>query len=340
MTFVLTRTPYRVSFFGGGSDYPDWYLKHGGAVLSTTINKYCYITARHLPKITGIAHRVVWRHVETVETVHDILHPAVREGMKFLDFDDTIGLEITYQGDLPARAGIGSSSTFAVGLLHALRTLRGEQPSSNELAEDAIHLERNLLHDRVGSQDQMAAAYGGLNYIEFKTDGSVSVQPVKLPETHFDNLNNHLLLFFTGRQRTASKVAESVISNLKNREKEIFNMKAMADEGLKMLLNNDMEAFGHLLHESWILKRQISDQVSNEFVDRIYSTARDNGAWGGKLLGAGQSGFMCFVAPPSRRQQVIASLKDIGNFVPFELDTHGSEVVYSSGISVSKNIAT
>ncbi len=333
MTFVITRTPYRISFFGGGSDYPEWYLKHGGAVLSSTINKYCYISARHLPKIMGIVHRVVWRHVENVETMHDILHPAVREGMKFLKFDDSIGLEINYQGDLPARAGMGSSSTFAVGLLNALRTLRGEKPSAHSLATDAIHLERNLLHDRVGSQDQTAAAYGGLNYIEFKTDGEIAVRPVKLAKPVYDKLNQHLLLFFTGRQRTASNVAESVIRNLENRKDQITRMQAMAVEGSKILQAGDMESFGHLLHEAWTLKRGISDQVSSEFIDRVYGIGRENGAWGGKLLGAGQSGFMCFVAPPERRQQVIAALDDIGTVVPFELDSLGSRVVYSADVA-------
>lgn len=331
MTFVLTRTPYRISFFGGGSDYPDWYLKHGGAVLSSTMNKYCYISARHLPKVTGVvAHRIMWRHVETVETVHDILHPAVREGLKFLEFDDSVGIEITYQGDLPARAGVGSSSTFAVGLLNALRTMRGEKPTVHDLATEAIHLERNILHDNVGSQDQLAAAYGGLNYIEFRQDGKLEVQKIQLPKQYFENLNGHLLLFFTGRQRTASKIAESVIRNIDKRGDQIRRLMEMAKEGFDMLTSNDIEAFGHLLDESWTLKRQISDQVSNEFVDRIYQLARDNGAWGGKLLGAGQSGFMCFVAPPDRHPQIVNSLTDIGSFVSFRLDTHGTEVVYSS----------
>jgi len=333
MTFVITRTPYRISFFGGGSDYPEWYLKHGGAVLSTSINKYVYITARHLPKIGGLVHRVIWRHVETVETVHDILHPAVREGMKFLKFDDSTGLEITYQGDLPARSGMGSSSTFAVGLINALRTVRGEKPDAKDLTADAIHLERNILRDRVGSQDQAAAAYGGLNYIEFGKDDSISVSPIKLSQDHFDNLNKHLLLFFTGRQRTASSVAEAVIKNLGDRTAQVSRMQAMAAEGVGVLQSGDIEAFGKLLHEAWTLKRGISDQVSSEFIDRVYAVARENGAWGGKLLGAGQAGFMCFVVPPERREQVTAKLADIGTFVPFQLGTSGTQVVYSADVA-------
>lgn len=332
MTFVITRTPYRISFFGGGSDYPEWYLQHGGAVLSSTINKYCYITARHLPKIGGIIHRVVWRHVETVETVHDILHPAVREGMKYLNFDDSMGLEINYQGDLPARSGMGSSSTFAVGLINALRTVRGEKPDVNSLVTDAIHLERNLLKDRVGSQDQTAAAYGGLNFIEFGKDDKISVRPIKLPQQHFDKFNQHLLLFFTGRQRTASSVAEAVINKLKDRYAQVTRMQAMATEGLAMLQGGDIEGFGHLLHDAWMLKRGISDHVSTEFIDRVYALARENGAWGGKLLGAGQAGFMCFVVPPEKHERFIAVLNDIGTFVPFQLDTSGTQVVYSAGL--------
>lgn len=336
MTFVITRTPYRISFFGGGSDYPEWYLKRGGAVLSSSINKYIYITARHLPKIGGVVHRIVWRHVETVETLHDILHPAVREGMKYLNFDDSQGFEINYQGDLPARSGMGSSSTFAVGLINALRTVRGEKPGVHSLVTDAMHLERDLLKDRVGSQDQTAAAYGGLNYIEFGTDGAISVRPVKLTKPHFDKLNQHLLLFFTGRQRTASSVAEAVIRNLNDRQAQVTRMQAMAAEGMGILQTGDMEAFGQLLHEAWILKRGISDQVSSEFIDRVYALAREQGAWGGKLLGAGQAGFMCFVVPPERQAQVIAKLDDIGTFVPFQLDTSGSQVVYSADVATSR----
>lgn len=336
MTFVITRTPYRISFFGGGSDYPEWYLKHGGAVLSSSINKYVYITARHLPKIGGVVHRVVWRHVETVETLYDILHPAVREGMKYLNFDDSIGFEINYQGDLPARSGMGSSSTFAVGLINALRTVRGETPSVHSLATDAIHLERELLKDRVGSQDQAAAAYGGLNYIEFGTDGAIAVRPVKLAAPLFDKLNRHLLLFFTGRQRTASSVAEAVIRNLDDRKTQVKRMQAMAAEGMGILQTGNLEAFGRLLHEAWMLKRGISDQVSSEFIDRVYALARENGAWGGKLLGAGQAGFMCFVVPPDKQAQVIAKLDDIGTFVPFQLDTSGTQVVYSADVIASR----
>jgi D-glycero-alpha-D-manno-heptose-7-phosphate kinase len=335
MTFVITRTPYRVSFFGGGSDYPEWYLKHGGAVLSSSIDKYCYITARHMPKFMGLTHRVVWRHVETVETLHDILHPAVREGLKFLGYDDSIGLEIHYQGDLPARSGMGSSSTFAVGLLHALRSVRGEKPGAHSLATEAIHLERNLLKDDVGSQDQMAAAHGGLNYIEFKTNGDIVVNPVNIPKPHFDTLNQHLLLFFTGRQRTASSVAQAVIRNLAERQAQVKRMQAMAKEGLDILQKGDIQAFGTLLDEAWALKRSISSQISTDFIDRIYQTARENGAWGGKLLGAGQSGFMCFVAPPSAHAALISKLNDIGTFVPFKLDVSGTQVVYSANSSVS-----
>ena len=330
MTFVITRTPYRISFFGGGSDYPEWYLQHGGAVLSSSINKFVYITARHMPKIMGVAHRIVWRHVETVDTVHDILHPAVREGLKYLHFDDSKGLEIHYQGDLPARSGMGSSSTFAVGLINALRTMRGEKPSAHDLTREAIHLEREILKDRVGSQDQTAAAYGGLNYISFGTDGEITVKPIKLAKPVFDKLNDHLLLFFTGRQRTASNVADAVVRNLADRKTQITRMTAMASEGIGILERGDIESFGRLLHDAWILKRGISDQVSSEFIDRVYAIGRESGAWGGKLLGAGQSGFMCFVVPPDKRAGLINKLEDIGTVVPFRLDTTGSEVVYSA----------
>jgi D-glycero-alpha-D-manno-heptose-7-phosphate kinase len=333
MTYVLTRTPYRISFFGGGSDYPEWYLKNGGAVLSSTIDKYCYISARELPKIAGTLHRIVWRHVEQVESLHDILHPAVREGMKHLNFTDATGLEIHYQGDLPARSGMGSSSTFAVGFLHALHRLRGEKPSAHSLALEAIHLERNLLKESVGSQDQVAAAHGGLNQIHFKSNGDIDVQPVEIPASTRETLNAHLLLFFTGRERTASKVANAIINNLDDRKDYIQRMQAMVGDGIALLKKGDIENFGKLLHEGWTLKKALSDQVSTSFIDVLYETARRNGAIGGKLLGAGQAGFMCFLVPPQKHDQVVTALGDLGTFVPAKLATAGSEVVYCSAES-------
>ena len=327
----MTRTPYRVSFFGGGSDYPEWYLKHGGCVLSTSIDKYVYISVRHIPKILQTTHRVVWRYVENVESLDDILHPAVREGLRMLDFDDEIGLEITYQGDLPARSGIGSSSTFAVGLLNALYGLQGKTRSAIDCTFDAIRLEREILKDNVGSQDQTAAAFGGLNFIQFNTDGSIDVKPVQMERQHIDDLNSHLLLFFTGKQRTSSNVAKSVIENLEKKADQIRQLQSMAKDGIAVLEKGQWQEFGRMLDEAWSVKRGLAQDVATNLVDRVYNQAKDEGAWGGKLLGAGNGGFMLFIAPPDSHQSIKQTLNDYGIFVDVALGKSGSQIVFNSG---------
>ncbi len=326
---ILTRTPYRISFFGGGTDYPDWYLKEGGSVLSTTIDKYCYISCRVLPSFFDVKHRVVWSHIEAVNSISEILHPAVREGLRLLGFDDAIGLEIHHQGDLPARAGMGSSGAFAVGLIRALMALRGQPVAKHELALRAIELEQVSLRENVGSQDQVAAAHGGLNRIDFETSGRIQVTPQRVDPERLCALQSRLMLYYTGTSRLASEVARTVIQNLGQRTQELRVLREMVDEAESLLAGRaDLDGFGKLLHEGWMLKRKLSAAVSNPKVDGIYETALRQGAVGGKLLGAGASGFMLFYVPLERQPAVAAALAGLLR-VPFCFEDGGATLIYA-----------
>lgn len=325
---IITKTPFRMSFFGGGTDYPAWYRKEGGAVLSTTIDKYCYLSCRVLPPFFNLKHRVVWSHIETVNSINEILHPAIKAGLEYLDFDDSVGLEIHFQGDLPARAGMGSSSSFAVGLIKALKAMRGELIGKHELALMAIHLEQNVLKDNVGSQDQVATAYGGLNVIYFNQNEEISVEPVVISSEKMEELESSLMLVYTGTSRLASEIAGKIINNLNDRRDNLLAMRQMVDRALNILAGNQpIEEFGKMLHESWQLKKQLSSSVSNSEIDTLYQTAMDNGAIGGKLLGAGSSGFMLFFVPPDRQKKLISALH--GHLiVPFQFEHEGSTLIY------------
>lgn len=323
---IITRTPYRISFFGGGTDYPPWYLQHGGEVLSTTINKYCQISCRHLPPFFEHKHRVVYSNIELVKHWDEIKHPAVRAVLGTLSCNK--GLEIHHDGDLPARSGLGSSSSFTVGLLHAIAALKGSYVSKDQLARDALHIEQNVIGEAVGSQDQIAAAYGGLNRIEFLRSGNFSVSPVVLKKQRSREFQRHLMLVFTGLSRIAAEVAKSKIANLKKRESELKRMREMVEEATKILqsTNRPIEEFGDLLHEAWRCKRGLSEKVTTDEVDRIYEAARDAGAIGGKLLGAGGGGFMLFFVRPEQQAGVREALKGLVH-VPFAFEESGSRVV-------------
>lgn len=325
---IISRTPFRISFFGGGTDYPEWYLKEGGAVLSTTIDKYCYISCRILPPFFTIKHKVVWSHIEVVSSIAEILHPAVREGLRFLGFDDSFGLEIHHQGDLPARAGMGSSSAFAVGLIKTLTALRGQMISKHDLALKAIELESQVLKESVGAQDQIAAAYGGFNLIHFLKGGGIVVEPVTISAARIQELQSRLILFYTGTSRLGSQVAADMVANLSLHHKTMLQIRAYVDEAVSILNSNkDLDYFGQLLHEAWLLKRSLSEKVANPTVDHIYQIAMDNGALGGKLLGAGSSGFMVFYIPPEKQPQVVDALFGYLN-VPFEFESEGSVLIH------------
>ena len=325
---IISRTPYRISFFGGGTDYPAWYLKEGGAVLSTTIDRYCFISARYLPPFFETRHRVVWSRIETVWRSADIQHPAVREGLRFLKFDDTRGIEIHHQGDLPARSGIGSSSSFVVGLIKALSALRGEMISKQALADKALELEQQVLKEHVGSQDQIAAAYGGINVIHFLENGDFRVEPVTVPGPRLRELEARLLLLYTGASRTSSDLAAGLVAGLADKRHTLRRMRAMVDEAVVILgSQTSLDDFGRLLHESWSLKRDLTPVMTNAVVDEIYETARRHGALGGKLLGAGSSGFMVFYVPLERQPAVIEALSAYLR-VPFRFESEGSTIIY------------
>lgn len=327
MLMAISRTPYRISFFGGGTDYPDWYLKHGGAVLSMAIDKYCYISGRHMPPFFGIRHRIVWSHIETVGGISEILHPAVRAGLKMMDFTDDEGVELHHQGDLPARSGIGSSSAFAVGLINTLLAMRGQAMGKADLARAAIDLERNHLQETVGCQDQVASAYGGFNTIGFGTDGAISVCPLALPDDVRLAFERHLLVVYTGTSRLSTTLASELVSNLAAREQTLRQMHAMVPEAAALLRKGEFEAFGRLLHESWNHKRSLTGSISTSTIDRFYDDAMRAGALGGKLLGAGGAGFMVFVVPPERRQRVLDALSALIT-VPVRTDFTGSSIIY------------
>jgi D-glycero-alpha-D-manno-heptose-7-phosphate kinase len=323
---IISRTPYRISFFGGGTDFPAWYRQHGGAVLATSIDKYCYLTARVLPPFFEHKIRVVYSKIENCHAIDEIQHPAVREALRFLRFER--GVEIHHDGDLPARSGIGSSSSFCVGLLHALHALGGRMPSKHQLAMEAIHVEQEILKETVGSQDQVTSAHGGFNQIVFSKGGDISVRPVTIAQARMRELESHLLLFFTGIKRTSSDVAKSYADDLDARKRHLRIMKDLVGEALSVLQGEqDLRAFGELLHESWLAKRALSSEVSNSEIDDVYQAALAAGAVGGKLLGAGGGGFLLLFASPDRHAELRAKFEGMID-VPFRFESGGSQIIF------------
>ncbi len=337
---IISRTPYRISFLGGGTDYAPWYQKHGGAVLSTTINHYAYITARWLPPFHAEKSRIIWSQIESVMHHSDILHPSVRATLKYLGIEN--GVEIHHSGDLPARSGLGSSSTFTVGILNALSALQGKSFNKAGLAMEAVHIEREILKENVGIQDQIAAAYGGLNKTIIHTDSSFLVSPLCLDKSRMEELQNHCLLFFTGISRTASDIANEQIKNTVSGDKdiELKMMQELVSESLSLLNSNTpITEFGKLLHVSWRLKRSLAKNISSEFIDKIYDLAWNAGALGGKLLGAGGGGFMLFFAPPENHDNIRTALKDF-LWVPFKFENEGSKIIFNDPNSYSRESLT
>jgi len=323
---IITRTPYRISFFGGGTDYPKWYKKFGGAVLATTIDKYCYITCRRFPPFFDSLHRIVYSQIEDVKAIQEIQHPAVRAVFEWAGIKE--GLEIQHVGDLPARSGLGSSSSFTVGLVNTIRAYQGHMINKEDLAKKAIHIEQNLIKENVGSQDQISAAFGGLNFIEFQKNGSFSVSPVIIHPKRQHQLESHLMLCFTGFSRIASEIAKSKIENLRDREYELKTMRGMVDDALTLLQDESRSIleFGSMLDASWKLKRRLSDLVSTPQIDTIYERALKAGAIGGKILGAGGGGFMLLFAKPETQQAIRDELKELIH-VPIKIEDSGSRVV-------------
>ena len=323
---IISRTPYRISFFGGGTDFPAWYRKHGGAVLATTIDKYCYLSCRYLPPFFEHSIRVVYSKIENCRTVDEIEHPAAREILRYSGINR--GVVIQHDGDLPARSGMGTSSSFTVGLLHALYALKGYMPSKQQLAAESIHIEQDILKEAVGSQDQISAAYGGFNHITFLSNGTFSLRPVTLSPERIKELNAHLMLFYTGIKRTSSDIADSYVNDLEARRRQLRIMKDLIDESISILNNgDDITGFGELLHESWQAKRGLSPKISNPYVDDLYEEARSAGAIGGKLTGAGGGGFLLVFVPPSRQREVRERLGRLIH-VPFKIEFSGSQIIF------------
>lgn len=323
---IISRTPYRVSFFGGGTDFPGWFREHGGAVLAGTIDKYCYLTCRHLPPFFEHRLRVVYSRIECCQTFEEVSHPVVREALRLLEI--TRGIEIHHDGDLPARSGMGSSSAFTVGLLHTLHALCGRAASKSQLAAESIELEQHVLKEVVGCQDQVMAAFGGLNHVVFHADGDIVVHPVALPPERMQELNSHLMLFYTGIQRTSSDVAAGYAHDIRRRERQLRTLARLVEDGLSVLLGGDMADFGGLLHEGWVNKSSLSPRVSNRAVDQIYEEALAAGALGGKLLGAGGGGFLLLFVRPADQPRVRQRLECLVH-VPFEFESAGSQIVFS-----------
>lgn len=323
---ITTKTPLRISFFGGGTDYPIWYRQHGGAVLSTTIDKCCYVTCRRLPPFFDYHSRISYSKVENVSRNRDIQHPAVRGCLQYLGMEE--GVEIHHIADLPARTGLGTSSAFTVGLLLALYALRNQMRDKQNLAAEAIHVEQELLGEAVGAQDQVSAAYGGFNRINFNQDGSIEVSRAVVPEGRLSELQQHLALYFTGFARTASEIAQEQLRVTPQKEQELKAMQDLVQEAESLLRNENcsLNEFGRLLHEAWRIKRGLTNRISNSAIDEIYDAGLSAGALGGKLLGAGGGGFMLFFVPPEKRPILRARLKNL-LCVPFSFSTRGSDVI-------------
>lgn len=328
---IISRTPFRISFFGGGTDYPQWYREHGGAVLSTTINKYCYISCRYLPPFFKHKYLIRYRMQELVNDVSEIEHPSVRECLKFMGVDE--GIEMVHASDLPARSGIGSSSAFTVGFLNALAALGGKMFTKRHLASKAIHVEQNLIQENVGSQDQAATSFGGFNRIDFGGEDEFYVRPMTIGHERRVQLDDCLMLFFTGISRTASEIAQEQVKSIGSHGKEMKMMKQLVDEATEVLNNgsDDFHEFGKLLDETWQIKRSLTDKISPRWVDGIYDDAKKAGALGGKLCGAGGGGFMLLFVPPERQQNVREKLEKTLH-VPFHFESLGSQIIlYESG---------
>lgn len=323
---IITRTPFRVSLFGGGTDFPQYYRKHGGAVLGFALNKYCWISLRYLPPFFEHRHRIVYTRVETVGSVDEIQHPAVRA---VLDTWTGPGLEIHHDGDLPARSGLGSSSSFTVGLINALAALEGRLRTKRGLANEAIRIEQDIIGEAVGSQDQIWAAYGGFNQIEFDGDG-FQVTPLIVPAGRTEELLDHLLLFFTGFQRLATEIEAVKIAHMDDNTEILHHMREQVGNAYQILVyptpHFDVRDIGTLLHEAWNLKKQLAGPVSGPTIESIYQAARAAGALGGKLLGAGGGGFFLFFVEPKFRAAVRAALSKLIE-VSIGIDREGSRVV-------------
>lgn len=322
---IITKAPFRMSFFGGGTDYQPFFEKYGGSVLSTTFDKYCYVTVRHLPPFFDYRNQLTYSVIERTRSREEIRHPMVREAMKWLDMRE---LCITYDADLPARSGLGSSSSFAAALLYAFHALKGQYITPGDLTRETIHLERVLCAESGGWQDQAAVCYGGFNRIDF-FDSQFRVTPVILSQKRKEHLNQNLMLFFTGFSRFSSDIAKEQAAAAEEKTAQLLEMRQIVDEAEKILVSKDtpLDDFGRLLHETWKLKRGLTGKITTDALNAIYQTAIKEGALGGKLLGAGGGGFFVFYVPGERQAAVRRALRDL-LYVPFRFEGQGAQVLY------------
>lgn len=325
---IITRTPLRISFLGGGTDYPAYFRQHGGATLATTIDKYTYVTVSSLTEFFDHRVGVYYSRVERVKNLDEIEHPSVRECLRFLHIEH--GVEIHIASDLPARTGLGSSSSFTVGLLKALHAFKGEMIGAEQLAREAVYVEQNMIRERIGCQDQYSCAHGGLLHLKFDCDGRISVTPVVLNQDRFQELQQRLMLFYTGIQRTAHEILEEQIERTRSGQinAELKSIGTLVEQGMHLFSNStELAELGTLLHEGWMLKRRCSAQISNSFIDELYGRARATGAIGGKLLGAGGGGFLLLYVEPDRQSHVRQALPELRQ-VNFSFDNSGSTIVF------------
>lgn len=322
---IITRTPFRMSFFGGGTDFESYFKEHGGAVLSTTFDKYCYVSVRHLPRFFDYWNEIIYSKIERVKATEEIAHPAVRNAMLMKDMHE---LRLSYDADLPARSGLGTSSSFAVGMLNAFSALKGKKLSKRQLADEAIYLERVLCNESGGIQDQIAAAFGGLNLISFGPDG-YEVTPVRISEERRSMLNDRLMLFFTGFSRFSSDIQQGTVKALKDRIAELKEMTGLTYEAQRLLESEtaDLGEFGRMLDHTWKLKRGISSGISTGSIDAMYNAGISAGAAGGKLLGAGGGGFLLFYVEPERQAEVAEAMKELMH-IPFKFEKDGTVIIH------------
>lgn len=322
---IISRTPHRISFFGGGTDYPEYYLEHGGKTLGVAINKYSYLNIRKLPPFFDYKHRIVYSKQENVNSLEEIVHPSVRETLKHLKI--SYGLSIHHDGDIPARSGMGSSSAFTVGLLNSINALNGTMTSKYDLTKEAIYIEQNMIKENVGSQDQAFAAYGGLNTIEFLQNGQINVSPIIMSKQRLITFQDNIMLFFSGLSRTASEVVAEQKKNTLHNIPNLNKMKTLVDDAYTILSSQrDLREFGELLNYTWELKKSLSSQITNSEIDGMYKKAIKAGAIGGKLLGAGGGGFMAFYVEKEKQESVRRALKGYLH-IPFDFDFEGSKIV-------------
>ena len=324
---IITKTPFRMSFFGGGTDIKNFFCEHGGAVISTTFNKYCYVNVRPLPQFFDYRNRVTYSKIELTKNSDDIEHPAVREAMKMLDMHE---LSVAYDADLPARTGLGTSSSFAVGMIQAFYALKGKYVDKKNLAIDAIRLERDLCHEDGGWQDQIAAAYGGMNRIEFCGNG-FEVHPIIIHPDRKEALNDNLMMFFTGFSRFSAEIQTNTKNHIKDKTMQLLEMKSLVDRAEEVLEDkySDLNEFGRLLDYTWKLKQQTGDRISTSSIDEMYQKAIDAGAIGGKLLGAGGGGFLLFYVERDKQDSVKKAMQNLLE-IPFKFESTGSEIIYYS----------